>query len=159
VAAMLDRREGSGIAVPARTRAAGGKQTMPWRGTCWTVHVAELRPSRGHRLQYGMKPRMDCAGRAPRLWIKCVVSPLRGSCGSEEQYSWLERTDARVGHPRERELLWMPSTRLAPGPWPLRGRRGVAYRAPYSSASSGGLKVQTLGSRGSLRTHNDNERP
>ena len=35
--AMLDRREGSGIAVPARTRAAGGKQTMPRRGTCWTV--------------------------------------------------------------------------------------------------------------------------
>jgi hypothetical protein len=34
VVAILDRGEGSGIAVPVRTRAAGGKQTMPRRGTC-----------------------------------------------------------------------------------------------------------------------------
>ncbi|KAK4120962.1 hypothetical protein N657DRAFT_648321 [Parathielavia appendiculata] len=53
----------------------------------------------------------------------------------------------------------MPSTRLAPGPWPLCGRCGVAYGALCSSACCGGLKVQTLGFRGSLCTPNDNERP
>jgi hypothetical protein len=37
VVAILDRGEDGGIAVPARTRAVGRKQTMPRRGTCRTV--------------------------------------------------------------------------------------------------------------------------
>jgi hypothetical protein len=48
VVAILDRGEGSGIAVPVRTRAAGEKQTMPRRGTCWTVARAS-HVSSGHR--------------------------------------------------------------------------------------------------------------
>lgn len=63
VAAMLDRGEGSRVAVPARTRATGAKQLLPRRGTCWTVRVARPRPLvLGRRLQYGMKPQMDCTG-------------------------------------------------------------------------------------------------
>ena len=78
----------------------------------WLSYV----PLEGKRLQYRMKPRIDCAGRAPRLWTKCVVSPLQGSHGSKEQYSWLERTDARVGHPRERERCGCRVPGSHPGP-------------------------------------------
>ena len=67
--------------------------------------------------------------------------------------------DGRACRSSKREgAMWMPSTWLAPRPRLLRGRCGVAYGALYSCASCGGLKVQTLGFRGSLRSPNDNER-
>lgn len=54
--------------------------------------------------------------REPQLWNKCVVSPPYGSHGSKEQYNWPERTDARVGSPRGRELYGSYVPGSHPGP-------------------------------------------
>ncbi len=80
-----------------------------------------------------------------KLWFQGAVQPAG--------------EDGRACRSSKREgAIWMPSTWLAPGPRPLRGRCGVAYRALYSCASCRGLKVQTLGFCSSLRSPNDNER-
>jgi hypothetical protein len=57
-------------------------------------------------------------GWVPRLWDRCVVSPPQCSCGFEEQCSWPERTDARVGSPKERGLCrcQVPGSHPGPGP-------------------------------------------
>jgi hypothetical protein len=78
-----------GRAVELRSRFAPGPQARSRRclggGPVGLSHVL-VTSLRGIGA-VGMKPQMDCAGRAPRLWIKCVVSPSRGSCGSKEQCS------------------------------------------------------------------------
>jgi hypothetical protein len=82
-----------GRAAESRSRFAPGPQAGSRRclggGPVRLLRVlgtSQARPF-GAEAQYGMKPRMGCAGTAPRLWIKCVVSPSWGSCGSEEQCS------------------------------------------------------------------------
>jgi hypothetical protein len=125
VAAMLDRGEGSRVAVPARTRATGAKQLLPRRGTCRTVRVARPRPLvSGRRLQYGMKPRMDCTGYGclgcgTNVWCrhrKEAVAPGSRVAGrrGRTRVSVLQKrggsTDAkypvRTRAPAMRRLLW-----------------------------------------------------
>ena len=94
---VLDRGEGSGITALACTRAVGGKQTMPWQGTCWTARVAVPRPPRGQRLRYRMKLWMDCAGYG------------RLGCGSN---MWCRRCE-EVAVPRSSTAGWRGRTRVS----------------------------------------------
>lgn len=86
-----------------------------------------------------------------------MVSPLQGSCGSEEQYSWLERTDARVGHPREGELYGCRVPGSHPGP----GRWAVAVVSPTELYIAvplvEGLRCKPWGSVGLYARFDDNE--
>lgn len=61
---------------------------------------------------------------------------------------------------QEEGASWELRARFVPGTRQPQGSRcGIVHASPRRQALCGGLKVQTLGSRGELRRRNDNEPP